>query len=80
MSSSKSSEANLTSNKEDQKETSAALEILNEIDKQKQQDRLDELKQNKQTLLEHLKQKENESAELARLSFFKTKRVSTSPS
>lgn len=67
MSSSKSSEANLTSNKENQKETSAALEILNEIDKQKQQDRLDELKQNKQKLLQLLKQKENESAELARL-------------
>ena len=51
----------------EQKEAAAALKILNEIEKQKQQQRLEDLKRNKQKLLELLKEKENESAELAKL-------------
>ena len=68
VSSSKTNDLSPTQqHKLEQKDASAALEILNEIEKQKQQDRLDELKRNKHKLLELLKQKENESAELAKL-------------
>lgn len=54
-------------NELEQKEAAAALEILNDIEKQKQHQRLEELKRNKQKLLELLRQKENESAQLAKL-------------
>ena len=51
----------------EQKESAAALELLNEIEKQKQQQRLEELKRNKHKLLQLLKEKETESAQLAKL-------------
>jgi len=51
----------------EQREAAAALQVLGDIEKQKQQQRLEQLKENKLKLLELLRQKEKESAELAKL-------------
>jgi hypothetical protein len=50
---------------EQQKEARNALKVLNDLENQKKQEKLDELKRNKEKLLELLKEKENESESLA---------------
>jgi hypothetical protein len=50
-----------------QKEASKALDVLNQLEKQKTEEKLNELKQNKERLLKLLKEKEKESEMLTKL-------------
>lgn len=50
-----------------QKEASKALDVLNQLEKQKTEEKLNELKQNKERLLKLLKEKEKESELLTKL-------------
>jgi hypothetical protein len=62
-----------------QQEAGMALEYLNDLNNQKRQDKLDELKRNKQRLMELLSQKEAESRQLAQLHASLSQEVTTAP-